>query len=258
MARGIAAPCLERANFERPELCSALSREYVDAGAELVRTNTFQANSVALSDHGLERTTEALNRAAVRLAREGAGKRAHVLGSIGPVGMRWRSPAIEPERARDAYAEQALALAAEGADALVLETLLDPDEAALALDTLARHVAIPFGVTMSFVGELAEPAAQEVAQLWLRVAEGHGASFYGANCGPGLGGMARLADALLTTRLPVWIAPSAGGPGTPRATPEAFAELGEKLWRRGVSFFGGCCGTDPRFIHALASRRARG
>jgi methionine synthase I (cobalamin-dependent) len=258
--RGIVADCLESANLSQPELVTALVREYVDAGAELVRTNTFQANAIALGAHGLERDTTRINQAAVRLCREGAAGRAHVVGSIGPVGFRLRTPGTDPGRARDAYTEQALALEAGGAGALLLETLIDPEEVRLALDALSRAVTIPIGVCMTFGVAAGESLAGGGAtpERLLRLAEDHGATFVGANCGRGLEGMDTLATSLSKSRLPVWLSPSAGfaGSGQAFASAEAFAELGERAWSLGVAFYGGCCGTDPSFIRALSARRS--
>ena len=260
--RGAGAECLERANSSQPELVSTLAREYADAGAALVRTNTFQANALALRAHGLEREVDSLNRAAVQLARLGAGEDAQVVGSIGPLGMRFRTPSIEREQARAVYAEQALALEAGGADALVLETLIDLDEAELALDVLAHQVSIPFGLTMTFRADPSGPrtATGATPEAVVRVAESAGAAFVGANCGTGLEGMEELARALSRSRLPLWMAPSAGVPGAarsaPMATPAAFAELGTRLGSLGVAVYGGCCGTDPTFIRALSARLA--
>src|SRR5688500_18859948 len=117
--------------------------------------------------------------------------RAQVVGSIGPVGFRLRTPALDPGRARDAYSEQALALEAAGAQALLLETLIDPEEAQLALDALSRVVTIPIGVCMTFgvaAGESLDGGGATPERL-LRLAEDHGATFVGANCGRGLDGM---------------------------------------------------------------------
>ena len=259
--RGVEAACLESANLSRPELVTALVREYVDAGAELVRTNTFQANAIALAAHGLQGETTLINQAAVRLCREGAAGRAHVVGSIGPVGFRLRTPAIDPGRARDAYSEQALALEAAGAGALLLETLIDPEEAKLALDALSRVVRIPVGVCMTFGVAASESldGGGATPERLLRLAEDHGATFVGANCGRGLEGMDALARSLSESRLPVWLSPSAGlpGSGVPLASDEAFAELGERVWSLGIAFYGGCCGTNPSFIRALTSRHSR-
>jgi methionine synthase I (cobalamin-dependent) len=259
LARGADRACLEASNLTHPSLVLELARSYVRAGAEFVGTNSFQANSVALAAYGLEHQTAAINRAAARLSREAAGDGAAVIGSIGPVGVTVREPRLEPARACDAYAEQAAALAEGGADALVLETLVDLEEAELALEVLAREATVPFGVCMSFNRGANGPVTPTGAtpEALAAAARRHGAAFVGANCGDGFAQSEALARALLGSGLPVWLKPSAGLPADgpfDAAARARFVELGPRLAALGVSAFGGCCGTDPELVAALRAR----
>lgn len=256
LRRGLTSAELAHVNLTQPRLVSEVSRAYAEAGAELVRTHSFQANSLALAAYGLAREAPAVNRAAAELARAGAGADVLVVGSLGPVGMRFRTPEISPVQAMDLYAEQALALVAGGADALVLETLLDPEEARLAVRALVSAVPVPIGVSMTFratASGFATLLGATPATL-LALAHAEGAAFVAANCGEGLERLDELAAELTRSQLPVWLAPSAGLPGRAAATPGEFAELAARVEALGVAAFGGCCGTDPSHVRAIAQR----
>ncbi len=250
---GAEASCIELENVRAPLRVLELARSYVEAGAELLRTNSFQANRIALEARGVGEDVIGLNRRAAELALEAARGRARITGSIGPIGMRRRSPAIEAERARAAYAEQAAALVSGGAALLLLETFVDLDEAELALDAIAES-GVPYGISMSFDlvdGEPQSLGRATPAEL-SALAEARGALFVGANCGTGLLGIEATIDALSKSRLPVWLTPSAGVPGTvPSATAADFARLAARLRDGNVAYFGGCCGTDPSFVRAI-------
>ncbi len=251
---GAEPSCLELENVRAPLRVLELARSYVEAGAELLRTNSFQANRIALEARGLSEDVVALNRRAAELALEAAGGRALVIGSMGPIGTRRRSPAVQAERARAAYAEQAAALVSGGAALLLLETFVDLDEAELALDAIAASGAA-YGISMSFDlvgGEPRSLGGATPAEL-CALAEARAACFVGASCGTGLLGIEATLAALSKSRLPVWLTPSAGVPGTmPSATPVDFARLAARLRASNVAYFGGCCGTDPSFVRAIS------
>jgi len=233
-----------------------LARAYVDAGAGVLRTNSFQANRIALAEQGLEAETRELNRLSAELVREASRGRARVFGSIGPIGIERRSPRVELERARDAYAEQGRALVDGGVDCLLLETFVDLEEAELALDALSSS-GVPRGVSMSFdVGSgLPRSLGGATPAALCAAAERHGAAFVGANCGDGLFRIDAVLEAFSNSRLPIWLTPSAGVPGAaPCATAADFARLGARLHGTRVAFFGGCCGTDPSYVSAIARR----
>lgn len=228
-------------NLSNPGAVAAVARSYVQAGSQIILTNTFRANPVSLPEADID----ALNRAGVGISRAAAGSAAKVAGVIGPN--------LTADCA--AYAPQAQALAAAGADALLLETFTNLDDASAAL-AAAKETALPVIVSFAFHPALAPAAAA-------RRMEDEGAAAIGANCGAieeiatiGI----RLRDAC---ELPIWLKPNAGLPemvsGELRYAmePDAFAAHLPVLLDAGACFVGGCCGTTPAFIQALVSEMRR-
>lgn len=270
IARGLpTGDAPERVCLERPELLSEIAALYLEAGAEVVTTNTFGANPERLALHALADSLEEICRAAVAAVRGAVGKRAWVSGSIGPTGQLLAPLGrLDPAAASAGFARQAAALAAAGADLLCVETMTDLAEAELAVRA-ARAAApgTPIVATMSFEATkrghftvMGASPARAAARL-----EAAGADAVGANCGDGatMGGIARELRAHST--LPVALRPNAGLPtladGTLvyRETPESMAARVPELLDAGVSLLGGCCGTTPDHVRALrAALAARG
>jgi 5-methyltetrahydrofolate--homocysteine methyltransferase len=253
IGRGADPSRLELENLTHPARVLEVARAYLQAGAQLLRTNSFQANRVALEARRVREDVTTLNRRAAELALEAARGNARVVGSIGPIGIRRRSPQVEVERARSAYAEQAEALVSGGAALLLLETFVDLDEAELALEAVSNS-GVRCGVSMSFDVASGEPQTLGGATPsdLCAVAERHGAAFVGANCGSGLWRFESVIASLSKSRLPIWLTPSAGVPGSvPTATADDFARLATRLHGTNVAYFGGCCGTDPSFVRAI-------
>jgi methionine synthase I (cobalamin-dependent) len=259
-ARGLAAgECPDRWNLTHPEAVRAVAVAYADAGSRIVLTNTFRANRIALAGYGLADDVAALNRAGVELSRAGAAGRAKVFASIGPSGKMLAAGDVTEDELRSAFLEQAHALAAAGADALVIETMSDVREAEIAV-AAARSTGLTIVASMVYdsgrnkdrtmTGVTPEQAAARLTAA--------GADIIGANCGCGIEGYVAIAARLrAATDRPIWIKPNAGLPEmvegrvTYRVTPEQFAAHARKL--EGVTYVGGCCGTDPRFIRALVA-----
>jgi methionine synthase I (cobalamin-dependent) len=236
-------------------------RGYVEAGSDIVLTVTFRANRVTLAQHGLAGEVERINRAGVEIARRAAGGRALVFASLGPTGKLLMAGEVAPEEVRAAFEEQSRAVAAAGADAIVIETMTDLDEAELAV-AAARVTGLPVGCSVVFdsgrnkdrtmMGATPEQAAARL--------EAVGAAFVGANCGVGIESYIPVCRRLhAATTLPVWIKPNAGlpemvdGKAVYRTTPEEFAARVPALVEAGASYIGGCCGTNPQFIRAAAA-----
>jgi methionine synthase I (cobalamin-dependent) len=226
----------------------------------VILTNTFRGNPISLGGHGLADDTEQINRAGVRLSREAAGTRARVFASIGPSGKMLMSDEVTEEELRCAFEAQAGALAAEGADALVVETMSDLAEATIAVRA-AKQTGLPVVASMVFdSGRDRDRTMMGATPEQVVVAlEEAGADVIGANCGLGIDGYIPVARRLReATSRPVWIKPNAGLPEMIdgkvhyRTTPEQFASGAPVLVSIGVSFVGGCCGTSPEFITALA------
>ncbi len=246
-------------NIERPEWVAAVHRAYVEAGSDLIITNTFSANAGFLAEANLGHQVQALNRAGVEIARDAAGPGVLVLGGLGPSGAEFPPTGEDPAGVRDLFCEQVDALAAAGVDALILETFFDLRETLLALDA-ARGSGLPVIASMTFavrpdgVFTFMDDAAADCA----RALTERGADVIGANCTVSVDGMEAVALALGgATRLPLMLQPNAGQPeivdGCARyhETPAHFAAGCKKLADDGARILGGCCGTTPAFIRAL-------
>ena len=233
-------------NLLHPGRVAAVAEAYLDAGSRVILTNTFRANRAAMAGD-----LAGINRAGAAIARHAANGRAHVFGSIGPTGRRLGGD-IRPADASAAFAEQADALAQGGAQALLLETFTDPEEASLAL-AAARRAGVPVIVSFSF------HAGLDPASAARRMAD-EGADAVGANCGAGIDGALELCRRLrAAVSLPLWIKPSAGMPriedGLPvyPISPDEFARHVPALVEAGANFLGGCCGASPDFIRAMGA-----
>ena len=249
-------------NLLHPDRVADVARAYVEAGSQIILTNTFGTNRLRLAEQGLAGKTADLNRSGVEISRRAAAERALVFGSIGPSGKLLLDGAISAEELRAAFDEQAQALAEAGADGLVIETMTDLEEAKLAL-AAAKSTRLPVVACMVFdsgkdkdrtmMGHTPEEVACALSQA--------GADAIGANCGHGIPGFASICRRLrAATDLPIWLKPNAGLPqmvnGQPKYTlaPDEFATSVSKLVELGANFIGGCCGTDPEFIRALHRR----
>jgi methionine synthase I (cobalamin-dependent) len=246
-------------NLTHPDEVEALVRSYVEAGSQVVLTNTFRANPVALAALGAAGKTAEVNRLGVVIAQKAAGTAARVFGSIGPVGPRLGHGEISPTSVTQALAAQAEALAEAGVDALVFETFSDVEEARLALRA-GRSTHLPLVMSFSFgVGPrgdltLSGASPEDVAA----VAVEEGASTVGLNCGSGGRGILEVCRRLArSSRLPVWVKPNAGpagpGPENPAGalTDESLALLLPALVQAGAAYVGGWCGTGPDLVRRL-------
>ena len=249
----------EYLNLIDSALVGRVHADYAAAGAELLETNTFTANALRLSAYGLEGKVAAINRAGVRLAREAAGAERFVAGSVGPL-LAPRGSEAAPDAAtrRAVYAEQMGALAEAGVDCFLLETFPGVADLLLALE-IARELDIPAIAQLAFVEGGFTGDGLSVEQAACRLAAGNPAAL-GANCGAGprelLQVLRRLAAA---TDRPLSAFPNSGFPERVDgrtlylATPDYFATLGGEMADAGASLVGGCCGTGPAHIQALAT-----
>ena len=248
-------------NLTHPEEVEAVARAYAVAGSQVILTNTFRANAVAMKGVA-EADLDAINRAGVALSRQAAGP-ALVFASIGPTGKMLLSGEMSSEEATAAFAAQSQSLAAAGADALLIETMSDIAEARLAVQA-ARLTGLPVIVSFAFdsgknkdrtmMGATPEAVAVAMAEA--------GADAVGANCGVGVELAVPICQRLRAAcDLPLWIKPNAGLPtlegsglryGT---TAEFFASHYTALRDAGAAFLGGCCGSTPEFIRALVTTR---
>jgi len=260
MTRGLMpGECPDSWNISHPAELEGVTRGYVEAGSEIILTNTFRANRVALDAYNLADHLEDINLAGVEIARRVASGCAYVFASIGPSGKMLMNGEVSEDELKKSFAEQVGILALAGVDGFALETMSDLAEAKLAV-AAARETGLPVVASMVFdsgkdkdrtmMGVTPEQAAEELT--------GAGADVIGANCGVGAAGYISVCQRLhAATDRPIWIKPNAGlpeiveGKAVYRTTPEAFAAFVPALLQAGASFVGGCCGTGPEFIWAM-------
>ena len=252
--------CTDEWNLTKPELVLQVADSYVQAGSGVILTNTFRANPISLSQYALQDRFEAINRAAVKISRQAAGNSALVFASMGPSGKMLLTKQVSAEQLREAFSQQAHALAAEGPDAILIETMTDLAEARIAA-AAALETRLPVIVSFVFdtgknrdrtiMGTTPEQAATALTS--------DGVHAVGANCGLGVRDFLPVCKRLAAASpLPIWIKPNAGlpemigGVAQYKTTPVEFAAAGQELLEAGATFLGGCCGTTPEFIRALA------
>ncbi len=248
-------------NVENAEAVEAVAAGYVEAGSEIILTNTFGANRFILDSHGAGDRAAELAEAGAAISRRAAGDAARVFASIGPSGKIVMMGDVPAEELSAAFAEAAGAVERGGADAIVLETFNELEEAEIALRAVRSACSLPVVVSMTFASGpqgTASMMGNSPADL-AAIAESEGAAGVGANCGCGPDNyvkVARLFEA--ATDLPIWIKSNAGlpefvdGVTTFPMGPEEFASFAPKLIAAGADFLGGCCGTTPDHIRALA------
>jgi methionine synthase I (cobalamin-dependent)/5,10-methylenetetrahydrofolate reductase len=254
--------CFDELNLSEPDLIVDIHREYIEAGAQIIETNSFGANRYKLSAHGLERRVKEINTAAVQLARraiEASSKEAYIAGSVGPLGVRLAPfGRVKPEQAYEAYSEQIQALLEAGADLIILETQIDLNEVHEAIRAAKDLSDCPVVATITFTRDDRTLLGDTPARTAKSLVES-GADIIGANCS---GGPAQLLRILKRMRQAVpqarfSIMPNAGWPERVSgrimypATPAYFADYALALCEAGASIVGGCCGTTPEHIAAM-------
>jgi methionine synthase I (cobalamin-dependent) len=247
-------------NLTHPEKVGEVARAYVAAGSQVILTNTFGANRIRLAENGLADRVTQINRRGVEISRDAADDPVAVFASIGPSGKLLLSGEVTAEDLSAAFSEQARALAEASADALVVETISDLEEGRIAV-TAACQTGLPVVASAVFdsgkhkdrtmMGSTPEQAAE--------IFTAAGAEVIGANCGQGIAGFAAICKRLrAATDRPIWIKANAGlpklvdGRAVYETKAEEFASHVPELVQLGASFIGGCCGTNPDFIRAIA------
>jgi homocysteine S-methyltransferase len=251
--------CFDELNLSNPSLVRGIHEEYLEAGAELIETNTFGAHRFKLGPHGLEGQVGKINREGARLAREAAQGRALVAGSIGPVGKPLTPIGnIAFAEARDAYREQVEGLLEGGIDLFMIETMPSLDQARAALDAVRAVSELPVAVSMTF-NEEGTTSYGERPEDVVRTLEDWGVAVVGTNCSVGpqlmLDTVKRMAGVARKAKLSAQ--PNAGAPALVDGryvylcTPEYMASHARRFLAAGVTMVGGCCGTTPAHIKNL-------
>jgi len=262
-AHGLKADeCPELVTLEHPDWLEEIASAYLEAGAEIIQTNTFGASPPRLTGYRLDHLTEELNRTAVEIARRVAGSRAYVAASCGPTGLALdRCAAAPATEIGAAFERQLKAILTAGVDLILFETMSDLTEATVAIET-ARSLApdMPIIVSMTFeslVDGYKTFRGVSVAPACRRLTES-GANAMGSNCGEGSASMVEIARIFrANSELPLIMQPNAGlplavdGRLTYPETPELMAKNMKAMLDIGVQIIGGCCGTTPDHIRAL-------
>jgi len=263
--------CNEYLNIDSADIISDIHKGYLLAGCDAVITNTFGANKYTLTRHGLAGDAARINKAGAQIARLAAGEEKYVLGDIGPSGD-FLEPlgALNPDELRDAFVAQAEALLAGGVDGFIIETMTALDETLVAIEA-AKSIAgdLPVLVSMSFdkagdsfktmMGVGVEAAVSKIIPL--------NVDAVGFNCGTlSLDQYVALSDEFvaavraLSEDVAISAEPNAGKPelveskAVYKVSPEEFASAAEKIHSAGVRIIGGCCGTSPTHIEAMAKK----
>jgi 5-methyltetrahydrofolate--homocysteine methyltransferase len=263
MERGLkAGEPPETFNLTRVEVLKEIAKLYLDAGAELVQTNTFGASPLKLGLYSLQHKTEAINKNAVQAVREAVGESAYICGSCGPTGMLLKPYGdTEHSAVYASFTEQVGTLINTGVDLVCVETMTDLTEAVLAVRAAkAVSPSIPVMATMTF-DETSKGFYTVMGVDVARAAsalEEAGAEVVGSNCGNGIEKMVEIAKEFREhSKLPIAIQSNAGIPeisdGELRypETPQFMADKTERLVGLGVSIIGGCCGTTPDHTRAI-------
>jgi methionine synthase I (cobalamin-dependent)/5,10-methylenetetrahydrofolate reductase len=257
--------CFDQLNLTQPALVAEVHREYIEAGSQVIQTNTFGANRFKLARHGLENELAEINKAGVELARRvisASFKPVLIAGDVGPLGIRLAPfGRVQPEQARQIFCEQIGAVAAAGIDLLIIETMTDLYEIKEAIQA-ARDVAptLPVVASMTFTRDDRTLLGDDPVKVAQGV-QAAGADVIGINCSGGPNQLLRILrqmkqavpDAIFS------IMPNAGWPeqigGRIKypANPEYFGEYALAFWEAGARLIGGCCGTTPRHIASMAT-----
>ncbi len=255
--------CFDELNLSEPALVASIHREYIDAGSQIIQTNTFGANRFKLAQHGLEHQVTQINAAAVELARRvvmASFKDVLIAGDVGPLGVRLAPfGRVQPEQARLVFAEQIAALIEAGADLLIIETMTDLYEIREAI-AAARQIdpRIPIVASMTFTRDDRTLLGDDPVKVARGIQEA-GADLIGINCSGGPNQILRILKqmraALPEARFSVM--PNAGWPEQVGgrimypASPEYFGEYALAFWQAGAHLIGGCCGTTPAHIQVM-------
>lgn len=263
-ARGVSFDqCFDELDLSNPGLVAEIHRDYIQAGAQLIKTNTFGANRYKLSRHGLEDKVTQINRAGVDLARRvvmASFKDVLIAGDVGPLGVRLAPfGRVQPDQARQVFSEQISALQQAGVDLILIETMTDLYEVREAIQAARQAAAgLPVVASMTFTRDDTTLLGDSAVKVACGLAEA-GADVIGINCSSGPAQLLRILKQMRQAAPGVAfsVMPNAGWPEQVGgrimypAAPEYFGEYALSFWQAGASMVGGCCGTTPQHISAM-------
>ena len=269
MAAGVeTGKCNDYLNISSAEVVSGIHAAYFQAGSDGVIANTFGANRYVLARHGHQDKVKEINSAAAEIAVKTAGEGKYVLGDVGPCGD-FLEPvgAVKPDELKAAFTEQAKALVDGGVDGFIIETMTALDEAAIAVEAIRSVSDLPVFASLAY-----DSAGQAFKTMMgispgdvVEKLSGCGVDAIGFNCGTlNMEQYIQLTEiyaaALAGTDILLLAEPNAGRPelidgrAVYNLSPEEFAEAAEKIYAAGAVIIGGCCGTSPAHIKALAEK----
>ena len=251
--------CPDSWNLKHPDWVEEVARAYVDAGSQVILTNTFQSNRLSLGRFDLADKAVEINTRGVEISRKAAGDKAYVFASIGPSGKMLLTKETTEDELQHAFEEQANAQAEAGADGIIVETMIDLVEATIAASA-AKQTGLPVIASMVFdcgehkdttlMGNTPEQAVAELSKV--------GVDGVGANCGQGIEGYVPICRRLrAATDLAVWIKPNAGLPEVEDektifyTTAQEFVASVPEMIQAGANFIGACCGSDQEFVKEI-------
>ena len=253
--------CFEELNVLQPEAVFRVHQAYIQAGAQIIETNTFGANRSKLAALGLSDKVATFNHRGVKLAREAREAAPHevlIAGSIGPLGMGPEIGQLSHEEILEIYREQALALEERGVDLFILETFSNIDILLAAIDAIRSFSSLPVVAQLTFSEEGTSLDGTRPADAAARLAS-RNIQAIGANCTLGPQSLLPVLEGLAAAGRPISAMPNAGFPQRvgdrtvyPRSSPEYFALFAREAAAMGARIIGGCCGTSPEHIRALA------
>ncbi len=250
--------CYDELNVTTPQIVKEVHLAYARAGAELIETNTFGANKFRLRAFGVADNVRKFNLAGVRLAREIAGDELYVAGSVGPLGTRLEPLGLTPPaEARTAFREQIAALVEAGVDIIVIETMIDLNEAHQALLATREVCQLPIVVQMTVQADGSTPSGTP-PEDFARALDEWGADVIGVNCSVGPAAVQEAVERMAAvTEKKLSAQPNAGMPRTVEGrsvylcSPEYMAGYARRFIQTGARLVGGCCGTTPEHIKAI-------
>lgn len=260
--------CPELWNITHREEILEIAGSYINAGSDIIETNSFGGSIIKLSQYGLSARVREINEAAAAISREAAGKNKFVAGSVGPTGKMLVMGDVTEEELYKAFSEQSKALENGGADIIIIETMTAVDESAMAVRAAKDNTNCTVILTMTFSktpkGEYRTMMGASPEDM-VKVAKAEGADIIGSNCGNGIADMIGIVKAIRSfdAKIPVMIQANAGmpelidGKTVFRESPELMASYVDELVKAGSNIIGGCCGTTPEHIKEIVKKLGR-